>query len=232
MQLLKITKMNTDELQNIWQAYDKKLENSKLLNMQSWVLNMQCFEDLQKQKAKVRLNKLATLKIWTVIFGIIWVLFLLFLVVNSLVFSKIAFVISVGMIALITSIGIGLYIKQVILIKEIDNSESVTFVQQKLAALQSSTLNIPRVLFLQSPFYCTWFFTPAWVTSGDSGFWFIAVPITLLFAYLSYWLYKNINYKNMDKKWFRILFSSTEWTSVIKAKGFIDEIEMFKQDKA
>ena len=117
MQLLKITKMNTDELQNIWQAYDKRLENSKLLNMQSWVLNMQCFEDLQKQKAKVRLNKLATLKIWTVIFGIIWVLFLLFLVVNSLVFSKIAFVISVGMIALITSIGIGLYIKQVILIK-------------------------------------------------------------------------------------------------------------------
>lgn len=224
--------MNMDELQNIWQAFDKKLEDSKLLNMQSWALTIQCFEDLQKRKAKARLNRLATLKIWTVVFGILWVLFLLFLFANSLVFSKIAFAISVGMIAFITSIGIVLYIKQVILIKQIDNSESVTFVQQKLAALQSSTLNIPRVLFLQTPFYCTWFFSPAWVTSGDLGFWFVAVPIALLFTYISLWLYKNINYKNMDKKWFKVLFSSTEWTSVIKAKGFITEIEMFKKDKA
>jgi hypothetical protein len=223
--------MNTDELQNIWQAYDKKLEDSKLLNMQSWALNMQCFEDLQKQKAKLKLNKLATFKKWTIFLGIIWVLFLVFLVVNSLVFSKIAFVISAGMIALITTIGIGLYIKQLILIKQIDNSDSITVVQEKLAALQFSTLNIPRILFLQSPFYCTWWFTPKWIASGDPGFWFISLPIALAFAYAGIWLYRNINYKNMDKKWFKILFNSPEWTSVIKAKHFINEIEAFKKDK-
>ncbi|MEP6711341.1 MAG: hypothetical protein ABJA37_02940 [Ferruginibacter sp.] len=224
--------MNTDELQSLWQAYDKKLEDSKFLNMQSWALNLQCFEDLQKQKAKSKLNKLAAIKIWMVVVGVIWVLLLLFLVVNSLIFSKIAFVVSVGMIALITTVGIVMYIKQVILIKQIDNNESITVVQEKLAALQSSTLNIPRILFLQTPFYCTWFFTPVWATSGDPAFWFIALPIALLFAYFSWWLYKNIHYKNMDKKWFKILFNSPEWTTVIKAKGFINEIEAFKKDKA
>jgi hypothetical protein len=67
--------------------------------------------------------------------------------------------------------------------------------------------------------------------SGDWGFWLIAVPIALLFAYASIWLYRNINYRNMDKKWFRILFGSSEWTSVIKATNFINEIDEFRKDK-
>ncbi|MBS1496004.1 MAG: hypothetical protein JSU03_01945 [Bacteroidetes bacterium] len=224
--------MNIDNLQDIWKAYDHKLEESRVLNMQSWVLNLKCFEDLQKQKAKAKLNRLATLKKWAVFLGIIWVLFLLFLIAHSLVFSKIAFVISAGAIAVITSIGVAMYIRQIILIRQIDNSENIIYVQQKLAELQTSTLNIPRILFLQSPFYCTWWFTPAWVSSGDPGFWFISLPIALLFVYFSLWLYKNISYKNCDKKWFKILFNSPEWTSVIKAKDFMNEIEVFKKDMA
>ncbi|MEO7049835.1 MAG: hypothetical protein ABI091_31310, partial [Ferruginibacter sp.] len=192
--------MDTDNLQSIWKAYDKKLEESRILNLQSWALNMQCFEDLQKQKAKSKLNKLATFKLWTVVVGIVWVLFLVFLVVKTLVFSNIVFVISVSMIAIITTIGIGLYIKQLILIKQIDNSDSVTIVQEKLATLQTSTLNIPRILFLQSPFYCTWWFRPEWFTSNNPAFWFISLPVALAFTFLAIWLYRNINYKNMDKK--------------------------------
>ncbi len=223
--------MEDIELQSLWQAYDKKLEESKLLNMQSWALNMQCFEDLQKQKAKSKLNRLLPQKFWLIIAGIAWVLFLVFLVVHSLTFSKIAFAVSIGMIALITTIAIVLYIKQVVLIKQIDNSESVIDVQEKLSLLQASTMLSARILFLQSPFYCTWFFTPTWIMSGDWGFWLIAVPIALAFAYVSIWLYRNINDKNMDKKWFKFLFGSAEWTSVIKAKNFIEEIEAFRQDK-
>jgi hypothetical protein len=34
----------------------------------------------------------------------------------------------------------------------------------------------------------------------------------------------------MNKKWFKILFGSPEWTSVIKAMEFMKEIELFKQD--
>lgn len=223
--------MEDIELQNIWQAYDKKLEDSKLLNLQSWALNMQCFKELQIQKAKNKLNKLVTTKMWLVGIGIVWVLLLAFLALNSLTFSKIAFVISISMIALITAIAIVAYIKQVVLIKQIDNCDSIIVVQEKLATLQTSTLQSTRILFLQTPFYCTWFFTPKWIASGDWGFWLIAVPIAVAFAVVSIWLYKNINYKNMHKKWFKLLFGSAEWTSVIKAKNFIEEIEEFKQDK-
>ena len=218
-------------LKEIWKEYDRKLEESKILNMQSWILNLQCFEAIQTQKAKKRLNTLATFKKWVIALGIVWVLFLVFLIYHSLVYSKIFFVISAGAIALFTTYAIIIYIRQVTWIRQIDNSESIVETQKKLALLQSSTLKVVGILFLQSPFYCTWFFTPEWAMAGDPGFWFIAVPVALLFTWLSIWLYRNISYKNVDKKWFRIMFNSIEWTAIIKAQKFIDEIEEYKRDR-
>jgi hypothetical protein len=41
-------------------------------------------------------------------------------------------------------------------------------------------------------------------------------------------LYRNISYENAHKKWFKILFNSPEWTSLIKANDYLLEIERFK----
>lgn len=224
--------MDDIELKNIWQAYDQKLEEARVLNLQSWVLNFKSFEAIQTQKAKSKLNSLARFKIWVIVAGILWVLFLIYLIYHSFVFSSLFFVISAGIIALITLVAVIVYIQQVMWIRQIDNSESIVVVQQKTAKLQASTLRIVRVLFLQMPFYTSFWFTPQWVMSGDPGFWFISLPITLLFAFLSIWLYRNINSKNVDKKWFKILFNSPEWTSVTKAIHFIKEIEEYKNDRA
>ena len=219
------------ELQNIWKAYDQKLEEARVLNLQSWALNFKSFEAIQTQKAKSKLNSLARFKTWVILAGIIWVAFLAFLIYHSLSFSKIFFVISAGMIALFNVVAILVYIKHVIWIRQIDNSESVVDVQQKAAKLQTSTLQIVRILFLQMPFYTTWWFTPQMVTSGDLKFWLISFPIVLLFAFFSFWLYRNINHKNANKKWFKILFNSPEWTSVTKAIQFVKEIEDYKNDR-
>ncbi len=224
--------MDDIELKNIWQAYDQKLEEARILNLQSWVLNFKSYEAIQTQKAKSKLNSLARFKIWAILAGIVWILFLLYLVYHSLVFSKIFFIISAGIIALITLVAVIVYSRQVIWIRQIDNSESIVVVQQKIAKLQASTLQIVRILFLQMPFYTSFWFTPKWVMSGDPGFWFISLPITLLFVFFAGWLYWNINYKNVDKKWFKLLFNSPEWTSVTKAIHFIKEIEAYKNDRA
>jgi hypothetical protein len=223
--------MEDEALKEIWKEYDRKLEESKILNLQSWVLNLQSFEIIQTLKAKKKLNALARFKKWVIASGIVWVLLLAFLVYHSLVFSKLFFVISLSAIMGFTSYAIFVYIRQVAWIRQIDNSESIVETQKKLALLQSSTLKVVGILFLQSPFYCTWFFTPEWAMQGDPGFWFVAVPIAILFTILSIWLYRNISFKNVDKKWFRVLFNSIEWTAIVKAKQFIDEIEEYKKDR-
>ncbi len=134
------------------------------------------------------------------------------------------------MIVLFNIIAVIVYIRHILIIREIDNAESVVEAQEKTAILQTSTLQIGRILFLQAPFYTTWFYTPAWIAQADLGFWLITVPISLIFVFISLWLYKNIHYKNADKKWFRILFNSPEWTSVLKAMLLMKEIEEFKKE--
>lgn len=223
--------MEDIDLQNMWKEYEKKIEDARILNLQSWVLNLQSFEYLQTTKAKSKLNALGRFKIRIIVLGFAWVALLLFLVVHTLKFRYIFFSVSVGMIALITLTGIAGYIRQVVLIREIDNSDSVIEVQKKLAQLQSSTLQVVRIMFLQMPFYCSFFTTPDQVLH-DPKFWLITFPIFLAFTLLTVWLYRNISYKNAQKKWFRLLFNSSEWTSVIKAMTFMEEIEAFKKEAA
>jgi hypothetical protein len=220
--------MQDFELQNIWKEYDRRLEESKILNLQSWALNLKSFEMIQQLKAKSKLNKLVSIKIFVAALGIIWVAFLVFLVVHLLDFSKIFFIISACAIALITLAAVIVYIKHVVLIRTINNTEAVVDVQKKIARLQSSTIQITRILFLQSPFYCTWFVSVYDVMTGHAGFWFITFPIAILFTIAAIWLYWNIDMRNKDKKWFRLLFSGAEWTYLVKAEEFINEIDTFK----
>ena len=222
--------MEDIELKNMWKEYEKKIDEARILNLQSWVVNLKTFEHLQSQKAKSKLNALSSQKKWTILLGIAWVIFLIFLVYNSLEISKIFFVISLSAIALFNIYAIIIYIRHIILIKEIDNSESLVETQKKLAALQTSTLNIPRILFLQTSFYSTFFWSSQWIASAPASFWFITFPITLFFVWASVWLYLNISYKNANKKWFKILFSGKEWTSVVKATEYLKEIDEFKKE--
>jgi hypothetical protein len=222
--------MQDFELQNIWKEYDRKLEESKILNLQSWALNLKSFEIIQQFRAKSKLNKLASIKIFVAALGIVWAALLLFLVMNLLHFSKIFFVISASAIALITLAAVVVYIKHVIVIRSINHSEAVVNVQKKIADLQASTIQITRILFLQSPFYCTWFVNIYDVINGHPGFWFITFPISILFTIAAIWLYKNINIRNKDKKWFKLLFSGAEWSYLVKAEAFINEIDTFKKN--
>jgi hypothetical protein len=222
--------MEDFELKNLWKEYDRKIEETKLLNMQSWVINLKTFEYLQTEKAKSKLNSLSAFKKRAIIAGILWIAFLVFLIVESWPFSNIFFVASVSAIAAFSLLAIIAYIKHIILISEIDNSENLIETQQKTAALQASTLQITRVLFLQAPFYSTFFWSQKMIASNWAAFFLISLPITLFFVFASVWLYVNINCQNAEKKWFKILFSSKEWTSVTKAISFIKEIEEFKNE--
>lgn len=215
--------MENIEIINLWKQYDEKLEKTLSLNQK--IMN-----ELQQQKAKNALKPAKQMKYVAVIAGIIYVAFLMFLVLNSLTFERIFFSASLSISVVITSIAIGTYIYQINLINEIDNSSSIVQMQQKLSQLQTSTLKIVGILLLQLPFYSTWYINFEWISESPKQFYFIHLPIVFLFFLSSIWLYRNINIKNMEKKWFKYLFSGPEWTATVKSGKFLQEIENFEKD--
>ncbi len=221
--------MEEQDFINIWKTYDKKIEEARILNLQSWALNLHWFESMQTNKAKAKMSSLANFKVGAVILGILYILFLSVLIYSNHM-KNIYFTISLVLILLIIIIVTGVYIKHIILIRQIRYTESLTYTQENLSRLQSSTINIVRIAWLQLPLYTTWFWNTDWIVRDPLNFWLIAFPITLLFTLLTIWLYRNISLKNMNKKWFKILFNSPEWKSVRKSMEFIKEIEMFKEE--
>jgi hypothetical protein len=215
--------MEEQELINIWKAYDKKIEEARVLNLQSWALNLQSFGMIQTQKAKSKMDSLIRFKGRAVFIGLIYVLLLAVLIYGNH-FANMYFTISLIMILLITVYAILVYIKHIILIKQLKYDESITDTQKKLSILQTSTIYSTRIAWLQMPFYCTWFWNTQWILH-DITFWLIAFPITMAFTILTVWLYRNISYRNVNKKWFKILFNTPEWKSVRKATEFMCEIE-------
>jgi len=148
--------MDETPINNLLQQYNTKLEEARLLNIQSWALNYKCFETLQTQKMQSKLIALAGIKIVGIVLGILWVLFLGMLLYASR-FNNIYFSISTIIVMLFTLLAIAVYIRHVIMLKQIDYSKSITDIQNRLAALQLSTIKITRILVLQTPFYTTWF---------------------------------------------------------------------------
>lgn len=222
--------MENTQLENLLTSYNHQLEQARVLNLQSWVLNFKCYEALQSQKAKSKLRSLITFKWMAVLLGILWVLFLGYLFFHSLQMSKIFFVISVGAIMLFTSVAIIAYVWHIVLISKISNCENVLKTQEKISHLQLSTIQITRVLFLQTPFYCTFWWNVQMITDSPLSFWLISFPVALLFTLASVWLYRNISPKNVNKKWFKILFNSPEWNVLVNASSLLKEIDEYKKD--
>jgi ABC-type dipeptide/oligopeptide/nickel transport system permease component len=222
--------MEDIELKNIWRSYDRKIEEARLLNLQSWALNLRCFESIQVGKAKSKLQSLSRFKIFAVVLGIVWVLFLgLLVAVNH--FNNIFFSVSVTMVMLFSIFAIAVYIKHIILINQINYSENITDTQKKLAALELSTIHSTRIVWLQLPFYTTWFWSSQFIRDTGIWFWLIVLPVALLFCAAAIFLSRNITTENMHKKWVRaLMMAGPEYTSVIKAREFITEIEAFKKD--
>jgi hypothetical protein len=222
--------MEDRELKNIWQSYDRKIAEAQLLNAQSWALNLRCFETIQQQKAASRLNALARFKTGAVILGILWVLFLSVLVWGN-GFANPYFGVSVSIIALFSAYAVVVYIKHIILIRQLNYDGNIIDTQKKLSALQASTFQSTRVLWLQMPFHTTWFWHSSWIDFSTARFWLINFPITLLFALLAIYLYKNITAENMHKKWVRsLMMAGPEYKDVVRSKAFLDEIEEFRKE--
>ena len=221
--------MEDRSFENMLQSFKEKDNDTWLMNVMQ--LNMDCIITVQTQKAKSKLTSVAIIKVLGILLGLLWVWLLGSLGFAAYIVGNVFFAVSAGIVMLISIIAIIVYIKHLVLIAQIKESDTITYTQRKLAELQTSTLKITRILFLQMPFYSTWFITPTLLANAGTAELVIQVVITASLAFLSIWLYRNISFKNANKKWFRILFGNSEWTGVTKAIAFMKEIDDFKNDK-
>jgi glucan phosphoethanolaminetransferase (alkaline phosphatase superfamily) len=223
--------MQDVELKEIWETYNRKLAKAEVLNLQSWALNIRCFETMQHQLAERKLKSLSRFNLWAVLLGFAWIAFLLLLVwINQ--FQNIFFSLSISCIAVISLYVTASYIRNNILIAKVRYDTPVTDTQKQLAKLQSATFHTTAIAWLQLPFYTTWFWSSSWIQEPGLSFWLIAFPITLLFAFLAIFLYRNIHAANMQKKWVKtLMMAGPEYRNVAAAMVFLEEIEAFVKDR-
>jgi len=214
--------MEERDIKQLWNSFDVQLERSL-------ALNLRMLTELQTQKAENKLRSFRRNQITGVVLGVIWIAFLVFLVVNTL--HNIYFVISVGFIILFNVFATAAYIRHLVLLSEVDIEDSVTESQRKITKIQSSFNNIGRILVLQAPFYCTFWYNNDLVANAGMGFWLIQLVIVSFFTFISIFLFRKLTYKNVHIKWVKAALESFGGKTLTKAMEFLDEIEQYKAER-
>ena len=211
------------DIKQLWSSYDAKLERSL-------ALNLKVIKELQTQKAEHKLRSFRRNQVTGVILGVIWIAFLAFLLVNTL--HNIYFVISVGFIILFNVFATAAYIRHLVMLAEVNIDDSVTESQRKITGIQSSFTNVGRILVLQAPFYCTFWYNNDLVANAGIGFWLIQVVIVSFFTFISIFLFKKLTYKNRHIKWVKAALESFGGKTLTKAMEFLNEIEEYKTERS
>lgn len=209
------------EIKQLWQAYDIKLERSLQLNHK-------IIREIQTQKAEDNISSFRRNQVWGVVGGIIWILLLVFLIVHAL--NNIYFVISVGLIALFNVFAVATYIRHLAILDQLNVTDSITGAQLKLATIQTSLNNVGRILILQAPLYCTFWYNQDLVAHAGTTFWLINLAIVTLFVIASIYLFKTLTYKNIHRKWVKAFVESFGGRKLTKAMEFLKDLEDYKTE--
>ena len=216
--------MEDIEILNIWKSYDKKLEESLLLNKTNTT-------EITKTKVHSLISSMKPVKVFTLVIGILWVIFLDVLIINLFHLAGPFFLVSAIILTLLNKLAIGIYLYQIIIIHQVDITESIIATQEKLAYLKSSTIWVTRILFLQLPVWTTFYLNKNLTISGHPGYWLINGVITASFVYVAVWLFFNIKYENRNKRWFNLIFNGKEWYPVMKSMELLDQLKEYRVEK-
>jgi glucan phosphoethanolaminetransferase (alkaline phosphatase superfamily) len=214
--------MSTDEFQEIWRAYDRKLEKSLQLNLH-------LLKEVQSQKARSALRSFIAGRVIGIVIGILYLVLLC--VAFWFVRTQPVMAVSIAVFIICTVIAIGEYIQEIGVIRGIGYGDNVVDTQRKLAGIQSGIVRTLRISWVQLPFWATFCVPNELLRKGGWQFLMIEVPIVLVLTIVAIILFKNITIENAQKKkWVNSLIRSAGIKSVARAMDFMKEIEDFKKD--
>ena len=213
--------MDEQELKNIWHTYDKKID--KIIQ-----INKDQLRTIQTEKAESKIHSFKKNHIIVMLLGIVWVLFLGFLLYHT--HDNIYFTISVGLIMLFNVFAVVLYLHHIIILSQINIAESITETQRKLALVHTSYNQVGRVLLLQTPLYCTFYYSDALIQNGGVLFWTIQAIVVPALTILSIYLFKKLSNKNASDNWVKRsdrFFGSEKLKMAMES---LSELEEFKRE--
>ena len=220
--------MKLEELEQAWQQYDQKL--SKQL-----ALNQQILKEISLQKTQKHLR---------------WLIFRTFLEMTFFLTATVALghflyqhleqvpqLIAAVVLSVFTLIGLSGSIGQIVMISQLDFSESITTIQHKLQQIRTHLIQVSRLIILSFPFYLAYIvlgFYVLWnidiVAQGDQVWWIAQIIFSLILIPVTIWLYRKIHFRNIHIPWVRNFVESAGGKSVARAMAILGELEEFKQD--
>jgi hypothetical protein len=222
--------METEELKNIWKAYDNRLE--KLLT-----INVKYIESMQSQKMHSAFRSLMMRKIADLVWGVLSAgIFGFFIFAH---YNQLHFLISGGILMLFSVLLIVTCIEQMQIISEMKYTRQVTKMQQKLALFQSFWARYSRLSVLMFPLFIAsmivffqMIFGIDLVAIADKGYWISNLIVSLLFIPPAIWYYRKMSIRNMHIPWVRKIIESGGGKSAVEAIEFLKEIEDFRKTDA
>lgn len=202
----------------LWQSQTAKLDEAISINKKLLKENL-------TNKAKSALGGLKATRWVGIIFGVLWCAAITFILIVSWKYTnwffKSAFMIHIA----VSLTAVCFYIYHLVLLTNFDNSQTVVSAQRELVELKFSNLKTLGILWLQLPVFSMWFMSNEWMYNSPHTFWFVQVPVVLVQVFIGIWLYRNLNYRNHHKKWFKWFVSKGEFGKINKANSFLQEIE-------
>lgn len=218
--------MNENDFKKEWQSLNSGIQGEPDLKLPK-------ADNNSTQDVSSLISSMKPLKLFTVLFGFLWVTGGGYLLANIYLylfeFANKFFLFSATVQILLTAIAVILYGYQLLMIYSIDMTEPVIKTQIRLAKLKTSTLWVIRVMFLQLPLWTIFYWNEEMFNDWNLLQWTIQGSATLIFTFASLWLFFNVKYENRDKKWFRFLFGDKEWNPIIKSIELLRETEEYKK---
>ncbi len=214
--------MENTELQMIWKSYDQKLENVLAINKEMAL-------HLSRQKLNKQIGKLYRPKWTAIIIGVPYTLLLMSVVITATLAKAYLVALGFGVITLIMTVLIALYVYQVYLISRIRGDEEVLSTQYQLSRLKISSFRSLNLAVFQLPFWSV-----CWISIDalkESPFLYGGVNLLIFMAlcFLSYWIYNKMNYKNEKSKLRDFFLSGNEWQPILKSAEILEQIKGYKQ---
>ena len=213
---------------SIWKTQNTKIE-------QAIALNRKLLHEIVDGKAKSAVRSLTILKSTLLFFGILYLIALAGLISFAVTRYSPAwnyFIVSVAAILLINIYAVITYIKHLVWLNEINYDGPVANIQQKLSQLQLSIIQLTRIMYLQTPFFTTFYLSSNWFPHlSPWPYTLFQLILTGAAVYSSWWVYKNMIVENIDNKLIRSLLSGSGRDTVRKAMDFYNEIEEYKVEK-
>ncbi len=218
--------MNDNELKNIWQTTNERLEKSLTLITNNT-------DDISRMKAGNFLHSIRSVKFLALLAGVAWVgigvTFLSRIYMNGYSGCNKFFLFSATFQILLTAISLFLYLYQLIKIHQTDVFGPILQTQEKLAQIKISTLWVVRILFLQLPLWTIFWWNNTMLQEWNALQWAIVLTVTGSLTFIAIWLFFNVKYENRDKKWFKLIFSGKEWTALMKSIELLGQVNEFKE---